>query len=174
MNLKDKMRVVDGFPKEGISYKDITTILQDADSLKEMTRVLTEALNDVDFDYILGIDARGFIVGVAVALEMDKGFLMARKPGKLPGNIVQESYSLEYGEATIELDVDSVPDGSRIVIMDDLLATGGTALAACNLVEKAGGKVAALEFLTELTDLEGREKLEAAGHRVISVLKWDH
>lgn len=174
MDLKSKMRIIEGFPKEGISYKDITTVLQDPEALQEMTRVLVEALKDIEYDYILGIDARGFIVGVVVALAAKKGFLMARKPGKLPGNLVQESYALEYGEATIELDVDSVPKGSRIVVMDDLLATGGTALAACRLVEKAGGQVVAVEFLTELTELGGREKIEEAGYPVISILKWDH
>lgn len=172
VNLREKMRIIEDFPAKGISYKDITTILQDKDAFREMVRVLSDALAEIEFDYVAGVDARGFICGSALAYELGKGFLMVRKPGKLPGNLISQDYALEYGQATVEIDVDSVPDGARVVVIDDLLATGGTALAACSLIERAGGEVVAAEFLTELETLGGRQKLEEAGYRVVSILKW--
>lgn len=173
-NLKDKMRIVEDFPSEGISYKDITTILQDKEAFQESVKVLEEALSGEDYDYILGIEARGFIFGAALAYATNSGFLMARKAGKLPGDLVNAKYALEYGHADIELDRDSFPEGARIVVLDDLLATGGTATAVCQLVEEIGGKVVTSLFLTELTELGGRKKLEDAGYGVKSILTWDH
>lgn len=172
--LRSAMRIIEGFPAEGISYKDITTVLSDPKALRLMVEELSDALGGIEYDYVLGVEARGFICGSMVAVHNGKGFLMARKPGKLPGRLIRQEYDLEYGSTAIEIDVDSIPDGARIVVMDDLLATGGTAGAACQLVEKAGGVVAAVEFLTELEDLGGRKALEVQGRRVISILKWDH
>lgn len=172
MDLKKKMRVIEGFPGPGISYKDITTILSDADALKAMVEQLADAAKEWDFDYVLGTESRGFIVGVPVAALLHKGFIMARKPGKLPGNLIKKSYTLEYGEAAIEVDRDSISDGARVLVMDDLLATGGTAKTACELVEAAGGVVAGTLFLTELTDLGGRKVLEEAGYKVKALLTW--
>ncbi|MDD7593873.1 MAG: adenine phosphoribosyltransferase [Peptoniphilaceae bacterium] len=174
VNLKEKMRVIEGFPGPGISYKDITTILADPDALQAMIDALAEAASEISFDYVLGTESRGFIVGVPVADRLHKGFIMARKPGKLPGNLIRESYTLEYGEAAIEVDRDSIPEGARVLIMDDLLATGGTAKAACALVEKAGGTVAGTLFLTELTSLGGRKVLEDEGYAVHAVLQWNN
>ncbi len=173
-HIKQTMRIIEGFPAEGISYKDITPILQDPQVFHETVDALAKALEEQEFDYILGVEARGFIVGAAVAYTLHKGFLMARKPGKLPGNLIKQSYSLEYGEAAVEMDRDTLREGDRVVVMDDLLATGGTAEAACKLVEKAGGKVATTLFLTELTEVGGRKKLEAEGYPVISLLQWSH
>lgn len=173
VDLRKKMRIVEGFPEPGISYKDITTILQDPAALHEMVRSLIEGLEGVDYDYVLGVESRGFICGIAVAHAAGKGFLMARKPGKLPGRIIRQEYELEYGHAALELDADSMPRGAKCVIIDDLLATGGTSAAACNLVEQAGGEVAAVEFLTELEYLGGRKTLEDLGYRVVSILRWE-
>ena len=174
MNLQEKMRIIEDFPTEGISYKDITTILSDKEAFQEAIHQLRVPLRDLDYDYIMGIEARGFIMGAALAYAEGKGFLMARKAGKLPGTTVSYSYDLDYGKATIELDMDSVPDGARVVVLDDLLATGGTAKACAKLIEKAGGQVALTLFLTELTDLPGRETLEKEGYKVVSLLQWDH
>ncbi|MFR9280922.1 adenine phosphoribosyltransferase [Levyella massiliensis] len=172
VDLKKKMRVIEGFPGPGISYKDITTILSDPDALQAMVQQLADAADGLDFDYVLGTESRGFIVGVPVAAKLHKGFIMARKPGKLPGNLVRKSYTLEYGEASIEVDRDSIPNGARVLVMDDLLATGGTAKTACELVEAAGGVVAGTLFLTELTELGGRKALEDAGYEVRALLTW--
>lgn len=172
--LRDTMRIIEDFPAKGISFKDITTVLQDPEAFHSMVDVLAEELQDVEYDAIIGVEARGFIVGAPVAYAMNKGFLMARKPGKLPGNLLTQNYALEYGEAEVQLDRDSVQKGQRIVVLDDLLATGGTALATCQLVERAGGEVAQVVFLTELEDLGGRTKLEEAGYTVKSILHWKH
>lgn len=173
-NLKEKMRVIEDFPGPGISYKDITTILSDSEALRAMIDQLSDAAKEFDCDYVLGTESRGFIVGVPVAAVLGKGFVMARKPGKLPGNLVSKSYTLEYGQAALEVDRDAIPDGARVLIMDDLLATGGTAKTACELVEAAGGVVAGALFLTELTSLPGRRVLEEAGVRVATVLQWEN
>lgn len=173
INLKNKMRIILDFPKDGISYKDITPILQDKDTLNEMVEVLEDSVKDLEFDYILGIEARGFLLGMVLAYSLNKGFIMARKPGKLPGETVQMSYDLEYGKATMEIDKDSFEKGAKILVVDDLLATGGTANAVCSLVEKVGGEVAATLFLTELTGIGGRKVIEESGHNVISVLQWE-
>lgn len=172
--LKGKMRIIEGFPKEGISYKDITPILADPKALKASVDVLKNALDGIEFDAIIGIESRGFIFGTPLAYEMQKPFIMIRKPGKLPGNLIKEEYALEYGTAAIELDKDTIKPGDKIVIVDDLLATGGTTKAAANLVKKAGGEVACCLFLTELEITKGRANLEEAGIKVISILKWEH
>lgn len=174
VDLKEKMRIIEDFPGPGISYKDITTILHDPDALEAMICSLVDASELFEFDYVLGTESRGFIVGVPVAFALHKGFIMARKPGKLPGDLLSKSYSLEYGEAIIEVDKDTIPKGARVLVMDDLLATGGTAKTCCDLVEEAGGHVAGALFLTELTELGGRKVLEEAGYKVKAILAWDN
>lgn len=171
MDLKSKIRVIPDFPKEGISFKDITTLLKDKDAFRETINVLEKEVSKYDFDYIAGIEARGFVIGAPLAIQMNKGFIPIRKPGKLPGKVIKESYDLEYGSNEIEIDSEAVKEGDKVLILDDLLATGGTAVAACKLIESTGGKVSAVGFLVELTSLEGMDML--TDYETFSILKYD-
>lgn len=172
MDLKSKIRVIEDYPTEGISFKDITTLLRDKDAFKETIDQLEEKLKDYDFDYIAGIESRGLIFGAPLADRLQKGFIPIRKPGKLPGEIERVSYELEYGSNELEMHKDALEEGERVVIIDDLIATGGSAKAAAKLVEAVGGKVACFEFLIELTDLKGRDYLK--DYDVISLIKYNH
>lgn len=172
MDLKSKIRVIEDYPKEGISFKDITTLLRDRKAFKETLDQLADELKDYEFDYIAGIESRGLIFGAPLADRLDKGFIPIRKPGKLPGEIEKISYELEYGSGELEMHKDAVSSGDRVVIIDDLIATGGSARAAANLIEAVGGEVSCFEFLIELTELEGRSYLK--GYDVISLIKYDH
>lgn len=153
------VRDIQDFPKPGIIFKDITPVLANPDALKASIDLFTEEAARYQPTKILGIDARGFIFGAAVALQMGIGFVPVRKKGKLPYESVQTSYTLEYGEATIEMHVDAIEKGERVVLVDDLLATGGTARAAADLIDQLGGHLMAHLFLIELDFLEGRKKL---------------
>lgn len=170
MDLKSKIRVIEDFPKEGISFKDITTLLEDAEYFQETINQLAEAVKDIEFDYVVGIEARGFIIGAPLALKLNKGFIPVRKPGKLPGEVVERSYDLEYGSNTIQMHADALSKGEKALILDDLLATGGTALAAAQLVESVGGEVAGVGFLIELTELGGMRHLE--NYKTFSIVKY--
>lgn len=172
MDLKSKIRVIEGYPVEGVSFKDITTLLKDKDAYKQSLDMLEEELKDIEFDYIVGIESRGFIFGAPLADRLDKGFVPVRKPGKLPGEIEKISYDLEYGNNELEMHKDAIGKGDKVVIIDDLIATGGSAHAAAKLVETLGAEVAAFEFLIELEDLNGREVL--GDYKVISLVKYDH
>ncbi|WP_394011597.1 adenine phosphoribosyltransferase [Anaerococcus cruorum] len=172
MDLKSKIRVIEGYPVEGVSFKDITTLLKDKDAYKQSLDMLEEELKDIEFDYIVGIESRGFIFGAPLADRLDKGFVPVRKPGKLPGEIEKISYDLEYGNNELEMHKDAISKGDKVVIIDDLIATGGSAHAAAKLVETLGAEVAAFEFLIELEDLNGREVL--GDYKVISLVKYDH
>lgn len=172
MDLKSKIRVIEDYPTEGISFKDITTLLRDKDAFKETIDQLEEKLKDYDFEYIAGIESRGLIFGAPLADRLSKGFIPIRKPGKLPGEIEKVSYELEYGSNELEMHKDAVEEGERVVILDDLIATGGSAKAAAKLVEAVGGKVVCFEFLIELTGLKGRDYLK--DYDVISLIKYDH
>lgn len=171
MDLKEKLRHVPDFPKEGIDFIDITTVLQDADalgqSIKEMKR-LAEELGD--FDMIVGPESRGFIFGAPLAYAMGKGFAPIRKKGKLPYRTVGIKYDLEYGTDELEIHEDAIKPGQKVLIVDDLLATGGTTQANVRLVEKLGGKVIGLVYFIELTFLNGRERLK--GYEVKSVVSF--
>lgn len=169
MELKNKIRAIENYPKEGVIFRDITTLLKDKDAFKKAVDEMAEKI-DKDVDKIIGIEARGFIFGAALAYKLDKGFIPVRKPGKLPWDKERESYELEYGEDSIEIHKDAIEAGEKIVIVDDLLATGGTAKACVNLVEKLEGKVSSAIFLVELEDLKGREVL--SGTRVESIIKY--
>ncbi len=158
-DLKKYIRNVPNFPKEGILFRDITTLLQNPISLKSTLQQLFENCKDLDVDKVVGIEARGFIFGAMLAERLDVGFAPIRKPGKLPAKKAQESYTLEYGTDTIEIHADAIKHGDKVLIHDDLLATGGTAKAAVNLIEKLGGKVVQLSFIIELNFLNGRELL---------------
>lgn len=169
MELKNKIRAIENYPKEGVIFRDITTLLKDKDAFKKAVDEMAEKI-DKDVDKIIGIEARGFIFASALAYKLDKGFIPVRKPGKLPWDKERESYELEYGEDSIEIHKDAIEDGEKIVIVDDLLATGGTAKACVKLVEKLKGKVSSAIFLVELEDLKGREVL--SGTRVESIIKY--
>ena len=158
-HLKAKIRQVPDFPKPGILYYDITTLLRDPVGLREVLDGLTEPFRDQQIDLVVGIESRGFILGAAVADRLRAGFVPARKPGKLPAGTIQQSYDLEYGSDALEIHQDAIEQGQRVLIVDDLLATGGTARAALDLVRKTGGEIAGMAFLVELQFLGGRTRL---------------
>ncbi len=170
MQLERFIRDIPDFPKEGIVFKDITPLLADADALRFSVEQMAEQVKDLKPDVLLGIESRGFLFGAALAMNMGLGLLIARKPGKLPYEKDSVSYDLEYGSATLELHVDAVKKGQRVLIIDDLLATGGTAAATAKLVEKQGGQVAGFAFVIELGFLEGGKKLTP--HPVRSLLNY--
>lgn len=172
MDLKSKIRVIEGYPIEGVSFKDITTLLKDKEAFKESLDQLEEGLSDIEFDYIIGIESRGFIFGAPLADRLGVGFIPVRKPGKLPGEIEKITYDLEYGNNQLEMHKDALEKGDKVVILDDLIATGGSAKAAAKLVESLGAEVTAFEFLIELLDLNGREVLK--DYKVISLIEYDH
>ncbi|HEX9025340.1 MAG TPA: adenine phosphoribosyltransferase [Clostridium sp.] len=171
MNLKEKIRVIDNFPKEGISFKDITTLISDGEALKEAIDQIINHIKDKKIDLIVGPEARGFIFGVPVAYALGIGFIPVRKPGKLPGETISINYGLEYGEDQLQIHKDAIKPGQRVAIVDDLLATGGTVEGVVKLIEQAGGEVASLDFVIELTELNGKDKLK--GYDVLSLVKYD-
>lgn len=168
--LKTKIRHVQDFPKAGILFYDITTLLQDPDGLHLAVDGLATPFHDAHIDIVVGVESRGFIFGAVVADRIGAGFSPVRKPGKLPYATVRASYNLEYGSDALEIHADAVRRGQRVLIVDDLLATGGTARATIELVKGLGGTVAGLAFLIELVELGGRRKLD--GENIISVLKY--
>ena len=171
--VREHIRQVPDFPKKGILFLDITTAVKDTKAMQIMIDFLYEKFADEKIDYIAGIESRGFIFGAALAYKLNAGFIPIRKPNKLPAKTIKESYTLEYGTDTIEMHEDALKKGDRVLVIDDLLATGGTAVAACNLCRKAGAEVVASAFIIELDPLKGREKIEAAGVKVISMLNYD-
>ncbi len=170
-HLKEIIREVPDFPKPGINFYDITTLLQDPVGFKETIDALVEAVKDEKIDTVIGIESRGFIFGTPIAYALGAGFVPVRKPNKLPWEKVAVSYDLEYGQDTVEMHKDAVGDGHRVLIVDDLLATGGTARAVADLVEKVGGNIAKILFVVELNFLNGREKLN--GYEIESLLSYD-
>ena len=158
-NLADYIRTIPDFPKKGIMFRDITTVLQDKDGLQLAIDSMQNNLKNIDFDVVVGAESRGFIFGMPIAYNMKRSFVPIRKKGKLPAETIEESYDLEYGQATLEMHKDAIKPGQKVVIVDDLIATGGTAEAMIKLVEKLGGEVVQLNFLIELSDLNGRKKL---------------
>ena len=171
MDLATTIRSVPDFPIEGILFYDITTMLKDAAALKESIDQLTNHYRGQEIDFVAGMEARGFIFGVPIAYQLGVGYVPIRKPGKLPAETLAESYDLEYGSNTIEIHVDAIESGQKVLVIDDLLATGGTAQATCNLIEKLGGQVVGAGFVIELTFLNGREKLKE--YEVFSLLQYD-
>ena len=170
MDLRDKIRNIQDFPQEGVLFRDITTLLKDAEGMKEAIDQMTAKLEGVDFDLVLGPESRGFIFGMPVAYNMGKGFVPVRKAGKLPAEVVSKEYALEYGTATIEMHKDAIQPGQKVVIVDDLMATGGTAKAIVEMVEEMGRQVAAMLFLIELDFLEGRKVLP--DYRIESIIHY--
>ena len=170
MDLASKIRDIPDFPKEGILFKDITPLLQDPEALRYAVDQLAEFGVGRKVDIVLGAEARGFILGAALAYTLGAGFVPARKPGKLPFFTVAAEYDLEYGTDSLEIHQDAIGPGTRVLVHDDLLATGGTARAKCDLVEKLGGEVVGVAFIVELEFLEGRKKLE--GYDILSLVKF--
>lgn len=171
VDLAAHIRDIPDFPKPGIVFKDITPLLADAAALDAAVLELADPLRDARVDLVIGAEARGFLLGAALARELGCGFVLARKPGKLPWSTVRAEYLLEYGSDALELHSDAVAPGKRVLVHDDLLATGGTAKALCSLVEQLGGEVVGLSFLLELGFLGGRDAL--AGREVRSLLRYD-
>lgn len=168
--VEDYVRSIPDFPEKGIIFRDITSVIQSPEGLKLAIDGINESLKDVDYDVVVGPESRGFIFGVPVAYANGKGFVPVRKKGKLPCEIISEDYSLEYGTATIEMHKDAIVPGQKVVIVDDLIATGGTTEAIIKLIERLGGEVVKIVFLIELEGLNGREKL--TGYDVDSVIKY--
>lgn len=171
MDLKSKIREVPDFPEKGIGFKDITTLVKDKEAFKYAVNLMVEDLKDKNIDYIVGPEARGFLMGAAVAYALGVGFVPVRKKGKLPAEVVSKEYALEYGTDILEIHKDAIEEGSNVAIVDDLMATGGTVLAVAELLESIGANVKAMEFLIELTFLSGNEKLKK--YHLNSLVKYD-
>ncbi len=169
--IEEYVRTIPDFPEPGIQFRDITTILQDPDGLKLSVDLLLEQLKDVDFDVVVGMESRGFLFGIPIAYALGKGFVPIRKKGKLPCETVSTEYDLEYGKATIELHKDAILPGQKVVLVDDLIATGGTVEAGARLIEQLGGEIVKILFLLELKGLEGRKRLTK--YDVASIIAYD-
>ncbi|MCI1959672.1 MAG: adenine phosphoribosyltransferase [Clostridia bacterium] len=170
MDIASKIREIPDFPQKGILFRDITTLLKEPDAMVEAIDLMTADLKDVDFDYILGPESRGFIFGVPIAYNLRKGFVPVRKAGKLPAEVIRKEYALEYGKAIIEIHKDAVIPGKKYVVVDDLMATGGTSKAIAEVIESMGGEIVKMEFLIELTGLKGRKLLSK--YDVSSIIKY--
>ena len=168
--VEEYVRSIPDFPEEGIIFRDVTSVLQDADGLKLAIDGIEELIKDLEFDVVVGPESRGFIFGVPIAYNLHKSFVPVRKKGKLPCETISREYALEYGTATIEIHKDSIKPGQKVVIVDDLIATGGTTEAIIQLIEELGGEVVKIVVLMELEGLRGRDKL--SGYSVDSVIKY--
>lgn len=173
MPIKSRIRTVPDWPKKGVMFRDITTLIKDPVGFKIMLDDFLKRYKDRDIDVVVGIDSRGFIMGGALAYLMGKGFVPVRKKGKLPAETVSETYELEYGTDTIEIHKDAIEKGQKVLIVDDLLATGGTSLAAAKLVKKLGGEIVELAFVVDLPDLGGGKKLKEAGLNYYSQTEFE-
>ena len=170
-SIRAKIRVIPNWPKEGIVFRDITTLIKDPEGLKRTIDHLYERYKDKEIDKVIGIESRGFIFGAPLAYLLGCGFIPVRKQGKLPAEVESEEYTLEYGTGKIEIHKDSIEKGDKILIVDDLIATGGTIVAAKNLVKRLGGEIVECAFIVELTDLKGREKLK--GENIYSIVEFE-
>ena len=169
--LEDYVVTIPDFPEPGIMFRDVTSVLQDADGLQLAINSLQDLLKDVEFDVLIGTESGGFIFGMPIAYNLHKPFVLVRKKGKLPRETVSKEYDLEYGKAVIEMHKDAIKPGQKVVLVDDLIATGGTMKAAAELVEELGGEVVKIIFLMELAGLKGRDALK--GYDVASVIKYE-
>ena len=169
--LEEYVRSIPDFPEKGIIFRDVTSVLQDADGLKLAVDTMQELVKDLDYDVVAGAESRGFLFGAPIAYNQHKPFVLIRKKGKLPCETIEKEYELEYGKAVIEMHKDAIKPGQKVLLVDDLIATGGTTKAMVELVESLGGEVVGLVFLIELAGLKGREKL--AGYRVNSAIIYE-
>lgn len=165
------IRSIPDFPEPGIIFRDMTTVTQSPEGLQMAVEAMEDKVKDLDFDVVVGLEARGFMFGTPIAYDLKKGFVPIRKKGKLPAETISETYALEYGTAEVEIHTDAIKAGQKVLIVDDLIATGGTIEAAIKLIERLGGEVVGCAFLVELAGLEGRKKLE--GYRVDSVVVYE-
>ncbi len=173
MDLKLAIRTIPNWPKKGVMFRDITTLLKDAKAFNYVIDEFFERYKNQNIDLVAGIESRGFIIGGALASKLNKGFIPIRKEGKLPHKTEKESYELEYGRATVEVHVDAIPKGAKVLLVDDLIATSGTLAAAINLIEKLGGEVVECAVIIELEDLHGRKKVESKGCKLHSLIKFE-
>ncbi len=173
MPIKSKIRTVPHYPKQGIQFRDITTLLKDPVGFRATIDELAQRYADTKIDKIAGIEARGFIFGAALAYSLGKGFVPIRKKGKLPAETIGHDYALEYGTDRIEIHTDAISKGEKVLLVDDLIATGGTAEAACVLIEKMGGKIVECCFIIDLPDIGGRARLEKHGHKVFALCEFE-
>ena len=173
MDIKEYIRTIPDYPKSGIQFRDITTLLADAEGFRGAVDALVKLHSGAKFDAVAGIEARGFILGGAVAHQLGLGFIPVRKKGKLPWSVIGQEYDLEYGTDTVEIHIDAVKEGEKVLLIDDLIATGGTAEAAVKLIARAGGNVTASSFVIELPELGGRQRLEALDIEVLSLCSFE-
>ena len=171
--IKEKIRSIPNYPKPGILFRDITTLLKQPEGIYDSVEIVLEKLKGVEFNKVAGIDSRGFILGSAISYAQKKGFVPIRKKNKLPGQVISEEYDLEYGTDELEIHVDAIDENDQILIVDDLIATGGTAIAAVKLIERLKGNVSACCFIVELPDLGGVSKLKKNGVDVISICDFN-
>lgn len=169
--LEEYVRSIPDFPEEGIIFRDVTSVIQEPEGLKLAVSSMMDLLKDVDFDIVAGTESRGFIFGAPIAYEMGKGLALVRKKGKLPCETIERSYDLEYGSTTIEMHRDAIKPGQKVVVVDDLIATGGTIEASIKMIEELGGEVVKVIFLMELAGLKGRERLK--DYDVASVITYE-
>jgi adenine phosphoribosyltransferase len=175
MPIKSKIRTIPDHPKKGIMFRDITTLIKDPVGFRLVIDNFTQRYlkDDINFDIIVGIEARGFIIGGAMSYTLGKGFVPVRKVGKLPAEVIRHEYKLEYGTDTVEIHKDAIIKGAKVLLVDDLLATGGTALAAATLIEKLGGVVAEMAFIVNLPDVGGEKKLKEKGYKVYCLTEFE-
>ena len=172
MDLKSVIRTIPNWPKKGVMFRDITTLLKDEKAFNYVIEEFYKRYRNVDIDLVAGIESRGFILGGALAHRLHKGFIPIRKEGKLPSKTEKESYKLEYGRATVEIHVDAIQKGSKVLIVDDLIATAGTLIAAIGLIEKLGGEIVECAVIIELPDLHGRTEIEHKGCKLFSLVQF--
>ena len=173
MSIKSKIRTIQNYPIDGVMFRDITTLFKDPEGLREAINIFAERYKDMQIDKIAAIESRGFLIGVPLAYLLNVGLVLVRKPGKLPAETIKQDYKLEYGSDQIEIHIDAIKEGERVLIVDDLIATGGTVEAAVKLVQKMKGEVLECCFIIDLPDIGGSRKLESMGQNVFSLCEFE-